>query len=151
MNASTFIKVALIDQMQQIADLGLWFHLSRLMPAGVDVLGRVYFAGAPFMYDGNIFLPLREEDVWEKTYKTLFPKGYEFYPTRQRFFSIYPNMFLTSAENEAHLHLTKDEKGVMFIHVPTWFSDFKAACTMVLAEIECGTIEDIEVLKMLET
>lgn len=149
MNASTFIKVALLDQMQQIADLGLWFHLSRLLPSGVEVLGRVRFAGPPFMYDGCIFLPETIERVIEKTYHALFP-NYQFYPSEKDFFNIHPQLFLTSNESEASLHLTTDEKGMKFIHVPTWFADFKAACRIVLDDIEGGAIQDIEVLKTID-
>lgn len=149
MNASTFIKVALLEQMQQIADLGLWYHLSRLIPPGVELLGRVNFAGAPFMYDGNIFLPETIERVVEKTYRDLFPADYKFYPTGKEFFNIYPQILLTSHESEAHLHLTTDEAGMKFVHVPQWFADFKAACKIVLDETESGELEDIEVLKTL--
>lgn len=43
MKASEFIKVALLDQMQQIADLGLWFHLAKLLPSGVELIGIVAY------------------------------------------------------------------------------------------------------------
>lgn len=150
MKASTFINVALLEQMQQIADLGLWFHLSRLIPSGVELLGRVNFAGAPFMYDGNIFLPETIDRVVEKTYNDLFPPDYKFYPNGKGFFNIYPQIFLTSNENEAHRHLTVDEIGIKYVHVPQWFADFKIACKIVLEEIESGDVEDIEVLKTVE-
>lgn len=47
MKASVFIKVALIDQMQQIADFGLWYHLAKLIPPGVEVLARVVYRFSP--------------------------------------------------------------------------------------------------------
>lgn len=150
MNASTFIKVALLDQMQQIADLGLWYHLSRLIPSGVEVLGRVRMAGPPFMYEGNVFLPETIECVVEKTYYALFPPGYNFWPTQKEFFNIYPQIFLTSSDEEAGNHLKIDENGIKYVHVPTWFADFKKAATVILDEIESGAIEDIEVLKTIE-
>lgn len=150
MKASVFIKIALLEQMQQIADLGLWFHLSRLIPSGVELLGRVRFEGAPFMYEGNVFLPGTIERVVKKVYFSLFPPEYKFYPEGKDFFSVYPQVFLTSHEDEAHRHLTVDENGVKYVHVPQWFSDFKAACKIVLDEIERGAIKDIEVLRTLE-
>jgi len=150
MKASTFIKVALLEQMQQIADLGLWFHLSRLIPSGVELLGRVRMAGPHFMYEGSVFLPETIERVVKKTYYALFPPGYSFCPTQKEFFNIYPQIFLTSSDEEAHRHLTVDEKGIKYVHVPTWFADFKKAATVVLEEIESGAIEDIEVLKTIE-
>lgn len=148
MKASTFIKVALIEQMQQIADLGLWFHLSRLIPSGVELLARVKYEGAPYNYDGMVFLPETIERMVSVFYGENFPKGYVKFPTQKEFFSIYPQIWLTSDVSHAKMHLTEN-KG-FFIHVPTWFADFKAACEIVLSEIENGTIKDIEVLKMLD-
>lgn len=150
MKASVFIKTAMIDQMQQIADLGLWFHLSRLLPSGVELLARVRYAGAPYNYDGNVFLPETLERMVKLFYKEFFPEKYTFSPTQKEFFNIYPQLFLTSNESEAHLHLTQDEKEIKYIHVPAWFADFKIACQIVLGEIKAGRIEDIEVLKTLD-
>lgn len=148
MKASTFIKVALIDQMQQIADLGLWFHLSRLLPSGVELLGAVAYGmdiEETQANDSEYFSRLAKH-----IYGDFFPIAYPFYPNKKEFFSVSPTLFLTSNESEAYLHLTEDEKGFKYVHVPAWFQDFKAACQFVLKEIEAGKIEDIEVLKTLE-
>lgn len=150
MKASTFIKVALIDQMQQIADLGLWFHVSRLIPPGVELLARVFYAGPPFNYDGNVFLPETIERMVKVFYEQNFPDGYEKYPDSSGFFNIYPKIWLTSDAEDAGRHNTSDIRGNVFIHVPQWFEDFKAACQTVLDKIESGELEDIEVLKTLE-
>jgi len=150
MKSSVFIKVALIDQMQQIADLGLWFHLSRLIPSGVEVLARVANPGNRMVDEGEIFLPTRIEDIVADTYKAYFPGKYalEGYPTETGFFSIRPMVFLCDADKD--MHFEKDETGRVFIHVPTWFSNFTNACYLVLIDIEAGKIKDIEVLKTID-
>jgi len=150
MKASEFIKCALIDQMQQIADLGLWFHLSRLIPSGVEVLARVANPGNGMVDEGHIFLPTRIEDIVADTYKAYFPGKYalEGYPTETGFFSIHPKVWLCDADED--MHFEKDEIGRISIHVPTWFSDFKNAAYSVIYDINTGKLKDIEVLKTLE-
>lgn len=147
MKASEFIKVALIDQMQQIADLGLWFHVSRMLPAGVELLARVNYLGED---DGMAFGPFRMEDWVKKFYAEVFPGKYSAYPDSASFFSKYPKIWLTSKSEEQEAHLTTTETGKTFVHVPAWFEDFKSACRIVLYKIEAGELEDIEVLKTLE-
>lgn len=150
MKASEFIKVALIDQMQQIADFGLWFHLSRLIPPGVELLARVANPGRRMVDEGFIYLPDRIEDMVADTYKAYFPGKYalEGYPTETGFFSIHPKIWL--CHDDESQHFQKDEIGRVFIHVPAWFSNFKNACYLILDEIESGKIKDIEVLKTLD-
>jgi len=150
MKASVFIKTALIDQMQQIADLGLWFHLAKLIPPSVELLARVANPEKRFVDDGLIFLPTRIEDIVNDFYKAYFPAQYatDGYPTGTGFFTMHPKIWLCDADENQHFQ--KDEIGRVFIHVPTWFADFKAACQTVLNEIEIGKIKDIEVLKMVE-
>lgn len=148
MKASIFIKTSLVDQMQQIADLGLWFHLAKLIPSGVEVLARVRYAGPPFMYDGNVFLPETIERVVGEFYKEFAPRYNGLYPTSKDFFSVRPNCFLTSDPSDAEKHISRDENGMVFIHVPQWFYDFKSWCEIILEKIEAGNLEDIEVLKM---
>ena len=154
MKASIFIKVALIDQMQQIADLGLWFHLAKLIPSGVELLERVWCAGVSFNYDGHIFLPETIERMVSQFYAQHFPDGYEKgYPTGTGFFNIYPKIWLTSEPSGADKHLQpvgekKEWQAQPYcIHVPQWFEDFKNAAGNILAEIESGKLEDIEVLR----
>lgn len=147
MKASVFIKTALIDQMQQIADLGLWFHLAKLIPSGVEVLARVWYLNDD---DGMVFLPDRIEDFVKRFYKEVIPGEYSIFPQDSAFFSRYPRIYLTSAPEYAEKH--RQSFGVVktHIHVPQWFDDFKSACQIVLDEIAAGNLEDIEVLKMLE-
>ena len=151
MKASVFIKVALIDQMQQIADLGLWFHVAKLIPPGVELLARVFYAGPPFNCDGNVFLPETIERMVKVFYDQNFPDGYDKYPEGSDFFSIYPQIWLTSDAKDAGKHNTSDIRGNVLIHVPQWFDDFKNACGIVLYEIEKGRIHDIDVLRQIET
>lgn len=163
MKASTFIKVALIDQMQQIADLGLWFHLAKLIPSGAELLARVTERnenGGRLWYEGNaegLSIP-DNVPTWD-FYKKYFPAGYyerDIYMAGSSFFSVVPKLWLTSDPSDADKHLQpigekkKWRVQPCFIHVPQWFEDFKNACGIVLLEIEGGKIEDIEVLKMLE-
>lgn len=160
MKASVFIKTALIDQMQQIADLGLWFHLAKLIPSGVDVLARVWYNGkSAFMQDGLIFLPESIERFIARFYSDVFPGNYHQFPTSTNFFSVAGGVWLTSEPEYAEKHLQFVPCRVVtsvplpqeiYIHVPQWFDDFKTACRMVLDEIAAGNLEDIEVLKMLE-
>ncbi len=147
MKASTFIKTALIDQMQQIADLGLWFHLAKLMPSGIEVLARVRYAGPPYMYEGNVFLPETIERVVGEFYKEFF-QGYPQNAVSKEFFSVNPKVWLVSDQQGAENHLGKTTTGEGVIYVPQWFEDFKIACEKVLTMIEAGELEDIEVLKM---
>lgn len=148
MKASVFIKTALIDQMQQIADLGLWFHLAKLIPSGVEVLARVTYAGPPFMYGGNVFLPEKIENVVARFYADHAPEYSFKYTTSKEFFSINPTTFLTSDEQDAEQHLQVIGTGESVIYVPQWFEDFKCWCGLVLGKIEAGELEDIEVLKI---
>ncbi len=163
MNASTFIKVALLDQMQQIADLGLWYHVAKLLPSGFEVLARVTYCGEQWWKDewrvGEEFaLSL----AVQKFYRNTLPE-YHHYPTSKDFYSAGPianstKMFvwLTSEDGDADKHLeliARDESVVsshypppqVFIHVPQWFDDFKAACKIVLDEIESGELQDIQI------
>ena len=143
MKASVFIKVALIDQMQQIADLGLWYHLAKLLPSGFDVLARVCNESTQDFYHNHL------------------PK-YHHFPTSKDFFSelVGANsdkmfIWLMSEEKSAerHLQIIERDKAVtshypptqMFIHVPQWFDDFKVACQTVLAKVEAGELDDIEI------
>lgn len=144
MKASTFIKVALVDQMQQIADLGLWFHVAKLIPAGVEALGVVVYGM------GDDFEEEYLGRLARSIYGDFFPLEYvsNGYPTGKGFFSTQPKIWLCHEDETSHFK--KDEEGRVFIHVPTWFADFKNACNQVLKEIENGKIEDVEVLKTLE-
>mgnify|MGYP005609492749 CR=1 FL=1 len=148
MKATTFIKIALIDQMQQIADLGLWYHLAKLLPSGVEVLARVRYAGPPYMYDGNVFLPEKIENVVGEFYKEFAPEYAGKHPTSKEFFSINPNAWLVSDQQGAENHLGTTVDGKPVIYVPQWFEDFKGWCGVVISKIEAGDLEDIEVLKM---
>lgn len=151
MKASDFIKVALIDQMQQIADLGLWFHLSRLIPPGVELLGIVVYGMDGGDYSDQDYLNRLARAI----YGDFFPEVYNFYPTNKTFYSPSPDLFLTSDDGELNNHEFTprpriDENGNKIIYVPQWFEDFKYACKAVLIEIQNGKIEDVEVLKTLE-
>lgn len=148
MKATTFIRTALIDQMQQIAGLGLWFHLAKLIPSGVEVLARVRYAGPPFMYGGNVFLPETIERIVGEFYKEFAPDYAGKYTTSKEFFSINPKVFLVSDQQGAEYHLKNVPTGEGVIYVPQWFEDFKGWCETILSKIEAGELEDIEVLKM---
>jgi hypothetical protein len=148
MKASTFIKTALIDQIQQIADLGLWYHISKLLPSGVEVLARVRYAGPPYMYDGNVFLPEKIENVVGEFYKEFAPEYAGKYSTSKEFFSTNPNAWLVSDQQGAENHLGTTVDGKPVIYVPQWFEDFKGWCGVVISKIEAGELDDIEVLKM---
>ena len=164
MKASVFIKVALVDQMQQIADLGLWFHLSRLIPPGVEVLARVWYKNEDY---GVVFLPDRIEDLVGEFYKEVMPGGYCVYPDGQSFFNVFPKVWLTHLPEMAEFHLKEIPYSVpkpvnelagapycspkyFYVHIPQWFADFKSACKIVLDKIEAGELQDIEVLKIKE-
>ena len=164
MKASVFIQTALIDQMQQIADLGLWFHLAKLIPSGVDMLTRVTErnenGGRTWGEHNPMGLALTDPvPVWE-FYKKFFPPGYHersVYSSGSNFFAVSPNgRWLTSAPEDAGKHLQpigeKEEWRVQscYVHVPQWFEDFKTACRQVLAKIESGELQDIEVLAQKE-
>lgn len=148
MKASQFIEVALIDQMQQIADLGLWYHIAKLIPSGMELLARVVYMGPD---DGMVFGPLRLEDIVDKFYKEYLPQ-YPIMPKSKKFFSIYSQIWLTSDERHKGLNLQEAvESGALtkyYLHVPQWFEDFKTACQTVLGKIASGELQDIEVLKM---
>jgi len=160
MNASTFIKVALLEQMQQIADLGLWFHLAKLLPSGVEVLARVSFFSRinwnPGLYQ---IMPIPESV--RLFYAETMPE-YHHYPTSKDFYSQFdifvetPFVWLLSDDDDRGLHLTVIEPSAevvstlpqrrqVYIHVPQWFADFKASCKSVLDKIESGELKDIEV------
>lgn len=151
MKASVFIRTALIDQMQQIADLGLWFHLAKLIPSGVEVLARVRYAGTQIHDDGYITLPNTIDRMVGEFYKEFAPIYASNYPKSKDFFCIHPTVLLTSDPSDAEKHLTKNEKGQVFIHVPQWFETFKVFCEVILFRIEGNVtgfnLEDIEVLK----
>ena len=157
MNASTFIKVALIDQMQQIADLGLWYHVAKLIPSGVELLARVVERNEN---DGFTWGERNHENLAISDYVPIgtfcekyFPPDYYKHSACHgavSFFSVSGRRWLTSDPDHAEKHLTEDADGFRFIHVPTWFADFKAACETVLKEIDSGKIKDIEVLKMVK-
>lgn len=138
MKATTFIKTALIHQMQQIADLGLWYHISKLLPSGVEVLARVRH-NDPL---DNI------ERVVDAFYKEYAPEYAGNYPTSKEFFAPNPNTWLVSDQQGADNHLCKAVDGKPVIYVPQWFYDFKGWCEVVVSKIEAGELEDIEVLKM---
>ena len=149
MKASVFIKVALIDQMQQIADLGLWYNLAKLIPSGVELLARVAYLSND---DGIVFLPFRIEDVVKRFYTEYLPQ-YPVFPDSKGFFSRNPQIWLTSADFDKEKHLQAIQYGIRvthYIHVPQWFDDFKTACGAVLDKIESGELEYIEVFKTLE-
>lgn len=150
MKASVFIKTALIDQMQQIADLGLWFHLAKLIPSGVELLARVRYAGPPHMYEGNIFLPLTIEKVVEGFYREYAPEYVGKYSHSKEFFSVNPTCYLVSDQQGAENHLNYSQDGKFVVYVPQWFEDFKSWCEIILEKIEAGEIENIEVLKVVE-
>lgn len=86
----------------------------------------------------------------QKFYVSTLPE-YHHYPVKKEFYSEMSDeqifVWLTSedADAEKHLQIIEKESSPMqiYIHVPQWFSDFKAACKMVLDEIESGNIEDI--------
>lgn len=167
MNASTFIKVALIDQMQQIADLGLWFHLAKLLPSGVEVLARVTYCGEHWWKEayhvgpgGALFMAV------QKFYQNTLPE-YRHFPNSKEFYSkMVVNssvmfIWLTNEDSEAERHLQIIERDAhvvtshypppqIFIHVPQWFADFKAACKIVLDGIEKGEFQDVEIFPTLE-
>lgn len=147
MKASQFIKVALMDQMQQIANLELWFHVAKLLPAGIETLARVRYSGYPNIENGSVFLPLKIEDVVTRFYDEFAPEYSGKYPISHSFFSGRVTCFLTSSPEDAekHLTLTKNEKPI--VYVPKWLDDFKQWCNAVLGMIEREEIEDIEVFK----
>lgn len=147
MKATTFIKTALIDQMQQIAGLGLWFHLAKLIPSGVEVLARVtqqHLLSA----DGVFPWPDSLSTAVARFYSDYAPDYAGKYTTSKEFFSINPKVVLVSDQQGAEHHLGHTITGEGVIYVPQWFEDFKGWCEIVLAKIEAGELEDIEVLKM---
>lgn len=159
MKASIFIKTALIDQMQQIADLGLWYHISKLLPSGVEVLARVRYAGKdvfldavnmPFSVPSSGVIDNQEKSLQlvRKFYKEFAQEYAGKYPTSMEFFSINPNAWLVSDQQGAENHLGTTVDGKPVIYVPQWFEDFKGWCGVVISKIEAGELEDIEVLKM---
>jgi len=174
MKASIFIKTALIDQMQIIADAGLWFHLAKLIPSGVEVLARVRYAskhvygevesnnsaGYVGIYsNGVIEYPLYVSDYVNKLYEELFPIKYRELgaaSVSKEFFSVKPLVWLTSSDGgeKTHLQVIGEPEPMraqsFYIHVPIWFEDFKTACKAVLAKIESGEVSDIDVFKTIE-
>ena len=151
MKASVFIQTALIDQMQQIADLGLWFHLAKLIPSGVEVLARVNYAAEWDALSGA-FSPT--SSLVPKLYSELFPGSYKKYPTSKDFYSD-TCIWMAYGESERHKYLIlpitdPQDSSEAFIFVHQWFEDFKAACRQVLEKIESGKLQDIEVLAQKE-
>lgn len=165
MKASTFIKVALLDQMQQIADLGLWFHVAKLLPSGVEVLARVAERNenSGFLWSEknpeNLAIPDYIVSITAEFYGKFFPPEYRDRAIQHGgagMFSAIPRIWLVSDTEgaEKHLRLIGEKEHMVqqpcYLHVPTWFADFKKACQIVLDEIESGKIQDIEVLKTID-
>jgi hypothetical protein len=147
MKASIFIKVALIDQMQQIADLGLWFHLAKLIPSGVEVLAMVSQQKS-LSEDGEFAWPDSISSAVSRFYSEFAPEYSGKYSASKEFFSVNPKAWLVSDQQGADHHLKNTPTGEGVIYVPQWFEDFKGWCTLVLNRIESGELKDIEVLKM---
>ena len=147
MKASIFIRAALIDQMQQIADLSLWYHVSRLLPSGVEVLARVSQQGV-LSKSMDFAWPDSLSSAVARFYEEFAPEYAGKYPTSKEFFSVKPNAWLVSDQRGADNHLGTTVDGKPVIYVPQWFEDFKAWCEVVISKIEVGELEDIEVLKM---
>lgn len=133
MKASQFIQVAMIDQMQQIADLGLWYHLVTLLGKGANTLLHVV---------GNNVL----------IHWGLFGNKYNKFPGPgiRWEYAEKPEFLFCSDPDDATLNATFSETGSYYIHVPTFFEDFKTACKEVLRRIDAGEIEDIEIVKITE-
>lgn len=135
MKASVFIKVALMDQMRQIADLGLWFHVYHLLGKGVKTLGDVAV--------------LRDPDKAEYIRSVLLDGKYAWLPSAESGSFVSgptPQVWLYSEPEDAEKNATFDEQGIYGIHVPTLFSDFLFAAQKVLDMIESGEITDIDAL-----
>jgi hypothetical protein len=134
MKRSQFIQVALIDQMQQIADLGLWYHLATLLSKGVGTLSEI-------QEDAH---PPHHRDSVMPTYKKIPPvgKSWRYQET--------PEFLFCSNPDDAHLDATFSEEGAYYIHVPTFFEHFKNACKIIIESIEAGEIEDSEIIKITE-
>lgn len=147
MKASIFIKTALVDQMQVIADAGLWFHLAKLIPSGVEVLARAWVAGNWPNYDGHIFLPDTVSTVTKRFYAEFLPEYVGKYPETASFYSS-PNVTRALCDGDEYRdrHL-QEVDGVTIIHVPLWFADFKTVCAIILAKIESGELGDIDVFQ----
>jgi hypothetical protein len=142
MKASVFIKVALIDQMQQIADLGLWFHLTTLMARGINTL--VEIERKPRIV-AMINMDLAD---WRPAAKRkMFPQ-YEVLPTTADHWQTVKNLesgphtLYYSDPSEAHKNATWEREGVYNIHMPTLFEDFKEAARKVVTALESGEIPD---------
>jgi len=164
MKASEFIKVALIDQMQQIADLGLWFHLAKLIPQGVELLARVKYLNDS---DGYLLTEHNPEstsitDHFQTSdfYEEYFPKGYYeigvHFASNNFFSGMKTRHWLTSMPEDAISHLQPYGEKVQwgaqpyYLHVPQWFEDFKTAAKDIYVMIMMGQLKDIEVLKTID-
>lgn len=152
MKASTFIKTALITQMQQIADLGLWFHLAKLIPSGVEVLARVRLpidTSKGYGTGDRYILPSAVPGfIVDDFYAEYAPEYSGKYSISKEFFSLNQKTWLVSDQQGAEYHLKNAPTGESVIYVPQWWEDFKGWCDVILSKIESGDLEDIEVLKM---
>lgn len=135
MKASIFIKAALIDQMQIIADAGLWFHLAKLIPPGVEVLAKAKYGQKKIENIPHLI---------DRFYRDVAPEYLFKVPTGSKFICDKAEKALCDGEEYLDFHL-KEIDGVAFVHVPTWFNDFKGWCENVLVVINENDLLDIDV------
>lgn len=144
MKASVFIKVALIDQMQLIADLGLWYHMATLISKGVNTLSRI---AVPELEPDALSLVQTsfERSEWVKR---AFPQ-YEKLPQVGAAWQSgdKPEFWYLSDPQDADKNTTTASDGGYFIHIPTWFEQYKQVCQTVLDKITSGEIEDADWIK----
>lgn len=150
MKASTFIKVAILAQMQEIANLGLWFHLGKLIPSAVELLAHVTQQNR-VSNDGEFFpWPDSISTAVARFYDEYAPEYSGKYTTSKEFFLANPTIFLASDEEDLKHHLCQIDTGEWVVYVPQLFEDLKAWCLVVLSKIEGGEINDMVVLKIRE-
>lgn len=141
MKASQFIQVAMIDQMQQIADLGLWWHLSKMIGMGINSLS-VLFVVLINNNENNdsydYFMPGYNKELLNiLTGSTIYIHG--------SFGGAQPEIVFSHRRKKHCTHGARCERmpgKPFFIHVPTLLHDYIDCCKYVIQKIEKGEIPD---------
>lgn len=130
--------------MQQIADLGLWYHMATLISKGINTLSRI---AVPEL-EPDAFSLVQTSVERSKWVKSAFPQ-YEKLPQVGSSWKSgdSPEFWYLSDPQDASKNATTSNDGGYFIHIPTWFEHYKAACQTVLDKINSGEIEDSDWIK----